>query len=162
MAVRSFSVAIPGNRNISCAEKDRRIRLYYAPFREALLAEVRRSIEKYSHCIHLSVHSFTPVVDGVVRKADIGILYDPTRRREKRLAGDLIGRIAAEGFRVRRNYPYRGVSDGHTTHLRTRFPETRYLGLELEVNQALLRTPGDIRRVARKLAKVVGSLAGAC
>ena len=32
------------------------------------------------------------------------------------------------------NYPYRGVSDGHTAALRRRFRK-RYLGLEIEVNQ---------------------------
>ena len=32
--------------------------------------------------IHLSSHSFTPELDGKVRKADIGLIYDPARQRE--------------------------------------------------------------------------------
>jgi hypothetical protein len=35
---------------------------------------------------------------------------------------------------LRRNYPYRGQSDGLTTALRRQFG-ARYLGIELEINQ---------------------------
>ena len=36
---------------------------------------------------------------------------------------------------TRRNYPYKGYADGLTTFLRTRYPDDRYRGIELEVNQ---------------------------
>lgn len=36
---------------------------------------------------------------------------------------------------VRRNYPYRGSGDGLTSYLRRRYPATRYIGVELELNQ---------------------------
>ena len=37
------------------------------------------------------------------------------------------------------NYPYTGTSDGHTTALRGKFPQTRYAGLEFEFNQAWIK-----------------------
>jgi predicted N-formylglutamate amidohydrolase len=160
MARQSFSIPIPGNETLSREERNRRVRLYYTPFREAVLADVRRIIQAHGRCIHLSIHSFTPVVDAVRRVGDIGILYDPSRRIEKTLASNLIARIAAQGFHVRRNYPYRGVSDGHVTRLRTLFPKASYAGLEVEVNQAILQTTGDVRHIARKLAASVQVLAG--
>ncbi len=40
------------------------------------------------------------------------------------------------------NYPYRGASDGLTTHLRKRFHVNEYLGIELEINQELLSKRG--------------------
>jgi hypothetical protein len=43
----------------------------------------------------------------------------------------------APHLRVKKNYPYRGWTDGLTTTLREQFPAKRYVGLELEVNQAL-------------------------
>jgi hypothetical protein len=53
---------------------------------------------------------------------------------------------------VRRNYPYRGVSDCLVTTLRRQFAGERYLGLEIEVNQKLPRgEPGRWRRVRRVL-----------
>jgi len=42
-------------------------------------------------------------------------------------------------LRLRRNAPYRGVSDGLPTTLRRRFGN-RYLGMELEVNQRFVLT----------------------
>jgi hypothetical protein len=43
---------------------------------------------------------------------------------------------------VRRNYPYAGKGDGLTAHLRRRFPPGAYVGIELEVNQAIVRAAG--------------------
>ena len=159
LASLSFAIPIPGNENLSRDERERRIGACYMPFREAVLADVRRIIKAHRRCVHLSIHSFTPVVDGVKREGDIGILYDPSRRIEKTLAARLVDRIAEEGFHVRRNYPYRGVADGHVTHLRKLFRESRYAGLEVEVNQAILQTASEIRRVANSIAAAVKSLA---
>lgn len=109
----------------------------YTPFREAVLVAVERIIARYGEVLHLSVHSFTPILNGVVRSSDIGILYDPRRQNEKKMArqwAEAMGAIAP-GLVIRMNYPYRGVADGHTTALRRRFGDRGYLGLELEVNQ---------------------------
>ncbi|MEX2303695.1 MAG: N-formylglutamate amidohydrolase [Bryobacterales bacterium] len=161
IARESFSIPIPGNASVSRDERDRRIRLYYTPFREAVLADVRRIIRAHGQCVHISMHSFTPVVDGVNRKGDFGILYDPSRRLESALAANLIDLMASEGFHARRNYPYRGTNDGHTTGLRALFPASRYVGLEVEVNQRILQTGSEIRHVATKIAAAVGLVAGA-
>ena len=40
-------------------------------------------------------------------------------------------------WRIQRNYPYKGYINGFTTHLRTLYSDSDYLGIELEVNQAL-------------------------
>jgi predicted N-formylglutamate amidohydrolase len=87
--------------------------------------------------IHLSSHSFTPELDGKVRDADIGLLYDPARPGE----ADLCERwktsleVCAPDLTVRRNYPYAGKGDGLTTWFRRRLPPGAYVGIELEVNQ---------------------------
>ena len=44
-------------------------------------------------------------------------------------------RAAAPELVLRRNYPYRGVSDALVTHLRRRYGSRGYLGMELELNQ---------------------------
>ncbi len=158
MASRSFSIAVPGNCDLTREEKERRIRLYYAPYREVVLGDVRRAIERSGRCIHLSMHSFTPSVNGAVRRADIGLLYDPQRPLECLLADQLSCRLSSDGYHVRRNYPYRGTSDGHTTHLRTLFPQPRYAGLEIEVNQNLVESKTEMRKIAGRIAKALQSL----
>jgi hypothetical protein len=53
---------------------------------------------------------------------------------------------------VRCNAPYRGVSDGLTTHLRRRFAAHRYAGIELEMSQRFAADARAIRRLAKLLA----------
>ena len=43
---------------------------------------------------------------------------------------------------MRRNYPYAGKGDGLTAHMRLRFSRGAYLGIELEVNQAIVLAAG--------------------
>lgn len=110
---------------------------YHRPHWSAVEAEVRQRTESRMTTVHIAVHSFTPVLDGVVRRADIGLLYDPGRKQEldycRRWRDALRGRFP--DFAVRRNYPYRGVANSLPTALRRRFPEWSYIGIEIEINQ---------------------------
>ena len=58
---------------------------------------------------------------------------------------------------MRRNYPYRGTSDGFPPYLRERFGKSSYWGIELETNQACL--VGKPALAAATLATVSDSLA---
>jgi predicted N-formylglutamate amidohydrolase len=104
--------------------------------------------------VHLAVHSFTPVWDGVPRPVDIGLLYDPGRASERALAQALERALRARlpALRVRRNQPYRGVSDGLPTALRRTRSPAAYAGLELEVSQALVADAGAWPATCRTLA----------
>jgi predicted N-formylglutamate amidohydrolase len=104
--------------------------------------------------VHLGVHSFTPVWRGAQRHFEVGILYDPTRRRERSLAQDWQRHLeaACPELRVRRNAPYRGNADGLTTALRKEFSPHRYVGLELELNQRAISGASEQRALARDLA----------
>lgn len=109
----------------------------YLPYRNKVEAAIAKGIDQDSRVIHISSHSFTPVFDGQVRTADIGLLYDPSRAPERELCGRWQARLKtlAPDLTVRRNYPYTGKSDGFTAYLRRRFPASVYLGIELEINQ---------------------------
>jgi predicted N-formylglutamate amidohydrolase len=155
VAKRSFGIDVPGNAAVSRAERERRVRRYHTPYRDGALADVRRIIAARGTCLHLSVHSFTPVVDGEVRRADVGLLYDPSRRRERDFSSRLAPLLAAHGLCVRMNDPYRGTSDGFTTTTRHLFPASRYVALEIETNQRLLAEAAAARRMGRILADCV-------
>lgn len=117
-------------------EREAIIAQWWRPWREAVAAQVAGWRAAGLEVRHVSVHSFTPVLDGRVRNADIGLLYDPARPAERALCAGLRDRLDAAGWRVRLNYPYRGIADGHTPALRRQF-RTGYAGIELELNQAL-------------------------
>jgi len=145
-------VLVPGNAAIDRTEIEERLRRYYEPYRRGVIEAVRRAIARYGTCLHLSVHSFAPEVGAVERRADIGLLYDPRRDAERTLARHLAARLGRHSLRPRLNYPYRGTSDGFTTHCRRLFSPERYLGLEIETNQRLLTGKKDVRSLALALA----------
>jgi predicted N-formylglutamate amidohydrolase len=128
-------------RDLPDAEKEWLLSRYYRPHRRRVEEAVRTALASGRPVLHLAVHTFTPVLAGKARRADVGLLYDPKRAGERRFcaAWQQAIRRRAPDLRVRRNYPYRGVSDGLTTFLRRRLPSRRYLGIELEVSQRLVR-----------------------
>jgi predicted N-formylglutamate amidohydrolase len=133
------------SRSLGRADREELLAQHYRPYRDRVLAEVTATARE-AVALHLSVHSFTPVLRGIVRRADLGLLYDPARRPEERFCARwrrlLRARLA--GSSVLRNSPYRGASDGLTTDLRKRFPPQRYLGIELEVNTRHLGPAGEL------------------
>ncbi len=152
----SFGVRVRGNENLTADERRRRADKYYTPFRESVRAALEDAIARRGRCLHLGVHTFVPKLDGEVRNADIGLLYDPARRWERNVAARIAPVLADAGFRVRRNYPYRGSADGHTTALRRDLSDRRYAGIEIEVNQALLGKWSSVTtRIAAAFAKVL-------
>ncbi|MCC6142485.1 MAG: N-formylglutamate amidohydrolase [Candidatus Hydrogenedentes bacterium] len=133
---------------LSREEKDHLLTQYYYPHRNRVEEAAGDDIAQGRRLVHIGVHSFTPILDGRRRDADLGLLYDPVRPLEKAFCAAWRRAIedAAPELRVRRNYPYRGAADGLTTYLRRRLPTGRYLGIELEVNQAWAAGPAPNRR----------------
>lgn len=113
--------------------------------REAILAAFHRghrdavavSLRAREPVLHVAVHSFTPALGSEIREMDIGLLYDPGRPVERRLAAKWKARLEERlpGVRLRRNAPYRGVSDGLPTAFRRVLSPGAYAGFELELNQ---------------------------
>lgn len=128
------------SRCLSRAARDEIVARYYTPFRNAVLVAVERALVQHGGMAHIAVHSFTPILNGVVRSNDFGLLYDPRRQGERELARRLAAamRTTDPQLAIKMNYPYRGVADGHTTALRRRFSDRGYLGLEVEINQNLV------------------------
>lgn len=124
---------------------------YYLPYRNTVEASIADAIAGGSRVIHIASHSFTPTLDGNIRNADIGLLYDPARPGEVELCHRWQAQLKALApkMKVRRNYPYTGKSDGLTAHLRRGFPAEVYVGIELEINQKHVLNGGRQWRVLR-------------
>lgn len=112
------------------------LREFYEPYRRAVEAEITHQLQR-GPVVHVSVHSFTPVMNGKTRRTEIGLLFDPSRSAElefctrwKRSLKNHSPELA-----VHFNLPYRGTSDGFTTALRKLHPDPSYAGIEIEVNQ---------------------------
>lgn len=149
----------PGNPDIfskwttaklSSGERDLLVKNMHQPF----WIQTRRRIEAVCrqgkhHVFHVSVHSFTPVLRGQRRRVDIGILFDPESPRENELSRKWIQILQAQAttaglrrIRISANEPYLGTSDAHTTALRKKLKPEWYSGVEVEVNQKIVRQGG--------------------
>ena len=135
-------------------ERQRILERWWRPHRRAVEEAVSVEIARGHRVVHVAVHTFTPELDGEVRNADVGLLYDSRRKREAEVCRQwgavLKGR--EPDLRVRYNYPYDGAADGLTTWLRRLHAQTRYVGIELEVNQTLVDGK-RWRRLQRQLAE---------
>lgn len=145
-------------RHICARERRRIVDLYYQPHRMRVCSMVQSMSISRTPVVHIASHSFTPELAGRVRKADIGLLYDPSRKGEAALCAEWRAalRARAPALVVRRNYPYAGKNDGLTTWLRQRFAAEDYIGIELEINQKHVLKGGGHWADLRE--KVVSSL----
>jgi predicted N-formylglutamate amidohydrolase len=146
----SHGVEIPGNASVDAAQRVERLRRFYEPYHAAIDAQ----LVLHGDAVLLSVHSFTPELNGCARPFDVGVLFDDFHA----LAGAVARQIAADGFTVRMNEPYSGL-DGLIFSARSHGRRHGIRYLELEVNNRLLRTDADVRAVAARLLGGVDSLA---
>jgi len=144
MPARSEVIDIPGNQNLSQAERAARAEVFYRPFQAALGA----AIQQIANPIIVTVHSFTPVFHGELRSVEIGVLHDS----DTRLADTLL-EIAHQhsGAVVRRNEPY-GPEHGVTHTLQEHAIEGGRLNVMLEIRNDLIETPEQQMKMSTTLA----------
>jgi len=143
---------------LSGETKQALIERYYLPYRQQVESLVVQGLRQGHWVWHVSLHSFTGQWNGQPRTADLGLLYDPARKREQWWCQAWQRQLAAQlpDLRIRRNYPYLGKADGLTTALRRRFPADQYLGVELEVNQRWIEPSSSTwRRIRSAVATTI-------
>jgi predicted N-formylglutamate amidohydrolase len=124
------------SKTLSTSEKKELIDSYYLGYRNKVESSIKNYIKEGNEVLHISVHSFTPILNSIERNCDIGLLYDSSNINEKEFSHEFRKRILEQNLllKVRYNYPYLGKMDGFTTYLRKQFP-CSYIGIEIEVNQ---------------------------
>jgi len=148
MPAESEIYRIPGNTDLSAAQRQARTQSVYVPFRDTLAEAIDAHMARRGPPAVVTVHSFTPVWRGAARAVEIGILHDD----DSRLA-DAMLRAAGDGggFLVRRNEPY-GPQDGVTHTLREHALPRGLANVMIEIRNDLIRTPDDARAMAGRLA----------
>jgi predicted N-formylglutamate amidohydrolase len=101
----SDGIAVPGNRHLHAAEKERRHAAYFEPYHAELARRVAALCDGPRVPLIVSVHSFTPRFGGLDRPWHVGILWDPAI--DRRVAPSLLSRLRARGdLVVGDNEPY--------------------------------------------------------
>jgi predicted N-formylglutamate amidohydrolase len=149
---RSEIYEIPGNLNLSNAERTARYAAIYLPFRHGLKAILDRRERQEQRSALVTVHSFTPVYLGRPREVEIGVLHDS----DSRMADAMLAtaeRIGAP-MRIERNAPY-APTDG-VTHTLIEYGIRRGLAnVMIEVRNDLLQADASLERVIDVLSRML-------
>lgn len=145
----SDGVIVPGNRNLSEAEKAQRRLSLFVPYHREIERILRRFRERSIVPALISIHSFTPalMVGGESRPWHVGVLYDNDERIAQRLLPEL---LKIDGIAAGDNLPY----SGRHPHDFTVDNHAEMAGLPcigIELRQDLLSNDDDIRRWAESL-----------
>ena len=131
----SDGVIVPANRDLSAAASQARIATFHQAYHGAVIRVLESMMARRQAPAIVSMHSFTPVMKGVERPWQIGILWN----RDGRLPVPLMARLRARGLTVGDNEPYSGRDNhGYTLHVHA---EPRGLAnVLIEVRQDLIDT----------------------
>ena len=144
----SYGAPVPGNVELSDAERAARLAMFHAPYWDAIRRDVAARLHDRNGVLHFSSHSFDPSLDPANRTYDVGVLYDPGHAFEAELAERLMFQLRSAGLTVRANQPYSGVGPAVCTTLRRENYGRHYAGIELETSYAVTHTPSGCARVA--------------
>lgn len=145
-------VPIPGNRNLPQAERQARADALYRPYHTAIHEQIRRLAASVQPPAVIAVHSFTPVLNGVSRPWEIGVLWDADRR----VPDILIEQLRGEGFVVGDNEPYSGKSpQDFTIDHHAEAAGLPHAGIE--VRQDLIDHSQGLARVAASLHRIIAA-----
>lgn len=158
IAEKSEIFQIPGNTDISEAERQARVNEIYLPFRDGLyeILSYRRATGRPT--ILVTIHSFTPVYFGERREVEIGILHD----RDSRFADAMLceSQRQAQKYVVMRNQPY-GPVDGVTHTLLEHGIANGIPNVMIEVRNDLLMSADANIAIATYLTALIGKAASA-
>ncbi|QCO55840.1 N-formylglutamate amidohydrolase [Pseudorhodobacter turbinis] len=142
--VKSELIEVPGNADLSPAEKAQRVAEVYDPF----CAAVAKVLDaRDAGTIVVTVHSFTPVYFGQHRKVELGLLHD----KDSRLVDLMLEQRAALPHRVvERNQPY-GPDDGVTHSLQKHAVSRGCPNVMLELRNDLLTTDENVETIANEI-----------
>ena len=146
-------IIVAGNRKLHPEEKKARADEIYWPYHNAVTSQVERLQAAGRPPIFVAVHSFTPVLNGISRPCEMGVLWDTDRMTAEIFVHDL----REAGFHVGDNEPYSGKSpqDFTVDH------HAESIGLPhvgLEIRQDLIDDDEGVQEICKVLQRVIASL----
>lgn len=143
------------SQKLDTSVKSMLLEKYYYSYRNSVEDKIASLIDEGYEVIHISVHSFTPVLNDIERKVEIGLLFDDQRPAELAFNNqwkDLLQEEIPE-FTIMHNVPYHGADDGFTTYLRNKHT-SNYIGVEIEISQMFAETP-QLKEIAKGLSNTL-------
>lgn len=147
----SDGIAIPGNAGVSTGARNLRVAEILTPYQAAIAALLTRRRSTGQPTALVALHSFTPVMDGVERPWDIGVLHDGG---DTRFALALLASLQRRtDIVVGDNAPYRMDETDYSVPLHAYAQHIPYA--EIEVRQDILATAEGQQRMAAILGETL-------
>jgi len=146
-------ILVPGNRNLTQADKDARADAIYWPYHNAIDEQIKRLKAVGPRPLFVSVHSFTPVLNGISRAVQTGVLWD----QDPVVAEIFIEGFREAGFLTGDNEPYSGKApqdftiDHHAEEI-----DLPHVGIE--VRQDLIDDIAGVDQVAPVMHDIIESI----
>ena len=151
MPERSEVIDIPGNRNLTIAQRAMRINAIYRPFCDTVTTVLADRQARNIPSVLITIHSFTPIYHGQHRTVEIGILHDA----DSRLADAMLAQAYRLPHRqIERNIPY-GPEDGVTHSLKLHGLRNGIANVMIEIRNDLLQTPNEQEVMAEELLMLI-------
>lgn len=143
---QSAGVPIPGNIGLPIAEREHRINELFLPYHGSIEQLLDRRIGRKN--LFLSIHSFTPILDGQSRPWQIGVCYG----HDKQFASLLLGALSLdENLIVGDNEPY-PIEDAIDYTIPVHGEGHGLPSAMIEIRQDGLKTERDATAWAKRLA----------
>ncbi|WP_254683766.1 N-formylglutamate amidohydrolase [Ruegeria sp. AD91A] len=142
--------SVPGNMNLTDAQRAQRVRDVYEPFKQLVSSTLDSRREPP---VVFTIHSFTPVYKGQPRSVELGILHDA----DDCAAQLMLRHSEGSGLRVALNEPY-SATDGVTHTLREHAIRRGLPNVMIEVRNDLIDSPKGVNRIAGLLMPILQSV----
>lgn len=146
---RSEAFDVPGNHDLTEADRASRVTHVYDPFHDALSAVIA---ERQNPSVLVTMHSFTPIYNGKHREVELGLLHGT----DDRLARSMLVHTGQTGWLSALNQPY-GPKDGVLHTLDRHAIPAGLLNVMIELRNDLLLEPSDIQIAVDRLAAVLNA-----
>ena len=151
MPAVSDGVTVPGNQTLSPAARRERIETLFKPYHRAVEASLDGFAGRNVHPAVLSIHSFTPLMNGVERPWHIGVLWD----KDPRIPVKLLAALRREaGLVVGDNEPYSAREPAGYT-VRTHAVARGLPHVAVEIRQDLIADTAGEREWAERLVRAL-------
>jgi predicted N-formylglutamate amidohydrolase len=146
----SDGTAIPANEGHPPPWRAQREAEIFAPYHEAIARHLTSHLAAGRRPAVIAIHSFTPVMNGIARPWQAGVLHN----HDPRLAHAVADLLRADGLTVGDNEPY-ALSDDSDYTIPVHAEQRGLLNLELEIRQDLIATAAQQDDWAALLARVI-------